>query len=147
AVKAITSSAAANLLAVGCGEYTRGHKRNFTRLWDLTSWVERTPLENDQGVKSDIQGLGFSPDGRWLAVGASRFVVLWDIASSSQHRRLTGHTKQVNSVCFSPDGSLLATGSNDGTVRFWDVASGRQRVAYNWETTTVRSVAFSPDGM
>jgi WD40 repeat protein len=41
-------------------------------------------------------------------------------------RILDGHTDQVTSVVFSPDGKLLATGSFDNAVGFWDVAAGRR---------------------
>lgn len=37
---------------------------------------------------------------------------------------LKGHTNEVNSVCFSPDGLTLATGSDDNTIMLWDVKTG-----------------------
>ena len=37
---------------------------------------------------------------------------------------LSGHTGDVHAVCFSPDGSLLASGGEDGSVRIWDVGTG-----------------------
>ena len=40
----------------------------------------------------------------------------------------TGHVSFVNSVVFSPDGTRLATGSDDGTIRPWDVATRQEIV-------------------
>ncbi|HLO33841.1 MAG TPA: WD40 repeat domain-containing protein [Anaerolineales bacterium] len=59
---------------------------------------------------------------------------------------LNGHTAQVNSVAFSPDGKILASGSDDGTVILWEVTTKRLIGQLRGHTASARSVAFSPDG-
>ena len=58
-----------------------------------------------------------------------------------------GHSKEVNSVAFSPDGKRIASGSSDTTIRIWDVETGRMVTSpFEGHTSEVYSVAFSPDG-
>lgn len=59
---------------------------------------------------------------------------------------LTGHNGVVNQASFSPDGSLLATASDDTTIRLWDVASGQELLTFNGHSDWVRDVEFTPDG-
>ena len=49
---------------------------------------------------------------------------LWDAETGACVRTLEGHGDFVTSVCFSPDGKQLASGSVDTTVRLWDVEAG-----------------------
>ena len=48
-------------------------------------------------------------------------------------------------VVFSPDSKLVASGSNDSTVKIWDPATGAYTQTLKGYSGSVNSVAFSPD--
>src|SRR4051812_7068676 len=62
-------------------------------------------------------------------------------------RTLKGHTKDVRAIAFNADGTLLATGGNDQTVRIWDTATGKELHTLKADDRLrVEAAAFSPDG-
>src|SRR5205085_5053813 len=56
------------------------------------------------------------------------------------------HKGPVRSLVYSPDGRLLASGHDDGTVALWELPKGELLLSRNLHTDWVRSLAFSPDG-
>jgi len=73
---------------------------------------------------------------------------LWNTASGAEIRTLTGHTSEVNSVAFFPDGTQVLTGADipEGMAKLWDAATGVEIRTFIGHLFWVNSVAFSPDG-
>jgi WD40 repeat protein len=61
-------------------------------------------------------------------------------------KTLNGHEGAVNSVQFSPDGKLIASGSLDHTVKIWNVETGNLIETLIGHEGAVNSIMFSPDG-
>ncbi|MBY0514120.1 MAG: hypothetical protein K2P78_09445, partial [Gemmataceae bacterium] len=61
-------------------------------------------------------------------------------------RLAAGHTAGVRSVAFSPDGRVLASGSDQGVVLMWDGDTAARLATLRGGKGQVRGLSFSPDG-
>ncbi len=126
-------------------------------------WLSSGSLKgrHSEAVIDDVYSMAFSPDGSILASGAgvSKTVILllgseghngtiklWSVTKRQEITTLKGHGKSVNSVVFSPDGSILASGGGNGTIKLWSVAKRQEITTLKGHSSTVNSVVFSPDG-
>jgi WD40 repeat protein len=99
-------------------------------LWE-TSQLQTTPPITLGSFAS-----AFSPDGKFLAYGGKGWdpsnstydhsIYLWDLSLKKKVAVLKGHKEWVESLSFSPDGKLLASGGADGVIRLWDILSQKE---------------------
>lgn len=85
--------------------------------------------------------------GDRMVTGSDDFTLyLWDPYSSKKPlARLTGHQQPVNHVCFSPDGTLIASASFDKSVKLWDGRTGKFICSLRAHVGPVYQVAWSSD--
>jgi WD40 repeat protein/serine/threonine protein kinase len=145
-IESLAYSASGRLLAVGLGD----------RRVAVVTGREGRPILSAAGNASHstieahaapVSSLAFTPDERTLVTvnnGATPTIRLFDTQTLREERRLIGHLGAILSVAVSADGTLLASGSVDGTVRLWDLEEGRERATLTG-TGLVRSVAFGAD--
>ena len=57
-----------------------------------------------------------------------------------------GHHGEVNALVWSPNGTMIASGSDDHTVQIWNVKNGTTLLTYKGHSDNVDALAWSPDG-
>jgi WD40 repeat protein len=111
----------------------------------LAQASELQESQPDVSLLLNVEALRRAPDA---AKEEARFALLGKLTRSYHvATQLTDHTGGVSGVAFSPDGELLATTSQDETVRLWDVATGKPHgEPLTGHNGWVIKVAFSPNG-
>ena len=134
---------------------------DWVRFWDVVTAKEtrRFALPNKGPLDSmllDGARLVFAPDGQTLAATSEREgrIFLLDVASGRERARIDGPANKFKALAFSPDGTILAAGADNGrcvgqrdqAIRLWDVAGRKELARVPAHRSYIRALAFSRDG-
>ena len=135
-----------------------GSESGTLHLWRLDPGAESGYTEQlyFNAHAGPVSALAFSADGgRFVSAGAEAYshlagqrkwaAIVWDMATVAQQAMLSGHQGLIRAIAFSPDGATLATGAEDGTLRFWDANSGASFATLDLQAA-VTAIDWSNDG-
>ena len=123
---------------------------------EFRSIIEVTPLQiyNSAPVfspETSIVKRFFSDQTQKCIRTASQAEKNW----KSSLQTLEGHSEKINALIYSPDSKMVASASDDGTVKLWDTITGISRCTLKGDSRyahigyipPINTVAFSPDGL
>ena len=118
-------------------------------LWDAHTGALRKKLT---GFADRVVALAFSPNGKLLATGGGPpteegEVKVFEVPAGKLVTDIkNGHSDTVFGVCFSPDGTKLATCSADKFVKVFEVPAGKFVKLFEGHTHHVLDVGWKADG-
>jgi hypothetical protein len=92
--------------------------------------------------------IALTPDGKLLATsGADNTVVVWELVTGQEVRRLKGHKGPVTALAFSPDGQALVSGSQDTTLLLWRLSAPESKKAAPPNAPAAKKLQACWDGL
>lgn len=124
--------------------YHSSLKYSLLTFWDLETGRQSRYFE----VTGTIETFCLSPDGRYiiLSIRKSNEIMLFDTECGQCTKMFSGHDQTVTSICFSPEGSFILSGSQDKTVKLWDVETNRCLRTFEGHNRDIVTVYFREDG-
>jgi WD40 repeat protein len=94
---------------------------------------------------AEVNAIALTPDGTTLISAGSGSITQWNLQTGVRSS-LPGHEQIITSLALSPDGTLLASGSWDHTIKLWQLETGKLLHTLKGHTDAITAVAISPDG-
>ena len=111
-----------------------------------TSWQVRFLLPNIRNGNS-VYVLAIAPDDRIVVYGSGTTLAVCELASQKVVAELKLDKKHFLDAAFDPSGRILATVSNEETVKCWDTTSWQVVQEFAWKIGKLKCIAFAPDGL
>lgn len=138
--------AAVMILAAHPGGFYSGSDDRTVKFWDWQSGRCHGVLR----ARGTVRALTASPDGTKLAVGGVITIAIHSLSGGAVTGPpvvCRGHTKCIECIEFSPDGTKLASVATDGTLRVWDAVTGACLRTLALKLGGLHWVTFAPDGL
>jgi WD40 repeat protein len=118
--------------------------RSGVQVWESASGKQLWSYGGKERLR--VLSVAYAPDGKTIACGMLAVGVVLLDAQTGQVARTLPVESHVGDVTFSPDGSMLASGSDDNRIRLWRTADYTLMNTLEGHTDFVNGIAFSPDG-
>lgn len=117
------------------------------KTWDVATGLLVLELSTDTSSKH-MPIVVFSKRRNMAAIvgSDSTSIIITNINGGKYIKRDSAHSGDIMNLAFSPDGAVLVSASEDGTVRFWDTTTADLRLSLGEHRGGVSTVAFSPNG-
>jgi len=114
--------------------------------FSLYSIVTFEPIHSFKISEKEITGLDINRSGEWIALAAEStgMLCVWEWKSETYVLKQQGHHYEINVVAYSPNGSVIASGGDDGKVKVWDARTSFCFITFKEHTSTITGLCFLP---
>ncbi len=117
--------------------------------WDTATGVQISAPDIKETIKKTLGKQSPNLPNRVITAKIDedrKHIQVQEVATGREVYRITEHKGDIRTFAFSPDRKILASGSDDMTIRLWDAITGKEVLTLPTYTNEVFAVAFSPDG-
>ena len=136
AIKAIAISPNSKVLATS-GQDSDVHLWNLDALNDQLIFFEQ---------ELSVMAMAITPDSKMLVSGALDGIWLWTLRPRRPFYQLLGYGNPVYALSIAPNGYVVASGHEDGQVKFWNIREGNIEAEFRPHARPISGVYITPDG-
>ncbi|MGB8194514.1 MAG: hypothetical protein WCF67_21460, partial [Chitinophagaceae bacterium] len=126
------------------GKQLASQSSNIITLHNIETGISRIIFRTEGPEK--IRWVSWNPINDTLAIAIDSYIKIISATDGIILFSLKGHKKSINELVFSPTGDLLASSSQDGTVRIWDIVLQQEKILAGVYTSITSILHWSPDG-